>query len=100
SALVQFCAKVSRFCFFLPAAVIGFLKIIPILYYHCDRWFRDIEFKGIKAVKSEEIQKKYRDCYFFTWEIRLALHFKRNLRNWDLARIDFVQYIESFIKDV
>lgn len=26
--------------------------------------FRDIEFKGIKAVKSEEIQK-YRDCYFF-----------------------------------
>lgn len=26
--------------------------------------FRDIEFKGIKAVKSEEIQK-YKDCYFF-----------------------------------
>ena len=26
--------------------------------------FRDIEFKGIKAIKSEEIQK-YKDCYFF-----------------------------------
>lgn len=58
--------------------------------------FRDIEFKGIKAVKSEEIQK-YRDCYFLQQEIRLALQHKRNLRNWDL-RIDFVQYMENFIK--